>query len=443
MATGFKVGAGKIEIKLSAGLPMAGYAARSGMATGNHDPLFARMVIFDCNMKQHALVVLDLLKVDRHLVALIRKEINSVTGILPNSITVAATHTHSGPSGIWDGYDNYNPALVTSMVATIANLAREVWAKRVPAKIGIKTGEVHNLGRNRNDPVGSYDPEVGVIRIDSLDGRALALIVNYACHPTVLGESNLLFSRDFPGYALDMIEKESPGGAPVAVFINGAAGDISTRYTRKEQTCEEAKRFGELLAEKVLSISKELASSSDWEIDFYNMELLLPVRRISRGSATKMLADAYRKLSDFEYAQADQGRIREAKTTVQAAEIVLNRLANEIYQDLPKNLPAEIQMIYLTGISTRAVLIVLPGEISSGISQQIKEIIHQVGGLEKKHIMILGYGNGYIGYLLSPDSYQELKYDSIMSKFDSEATELVVKAIRTLGLKGCEKNAGK
>ena len=100
-------------------------------------------------------------------------------------------------------------------------------------------------------------------------------------------------------------------------------------------------------------------------------------------------------------------------------------------------------MIYLTGISTRAVLIVLPGEISSGISQQIKEIIHQVGGLEKKHIMILGYGNGYIGYLLSPDSYQELKYDSIMSKFDSEATELVVKAIRTLGLKGCEKNAGK
>lgn len=441
MATSLKVGAGKTEIVLSKGLPMAGYAARTGAAMGNHDPLYTRIVLFDSYPKQLALVVLDLLKVDQHLVRMIREAINSVTGISPESIMVAATHTHSGPSGIWENYKKYNPTLVASIINSITDLTRETWASRLPAKIGIGAGEIYDLGRNRNDPAGSYDPVVGVIRIDSHDGRTLALIVNYACHPTVLGENNLFFSRDFPGFALDIIEKESPD-MPVGVFINGAAGDISTRYTRKEPTFEEAKRFGELLARKVLSISRALISSSEWEINSYSMELLLPVRRISRESAAKMLEDACRKLSDLEYTQADQGRIREARTTVQAAEIVLNRLANNTNQDLPKNLPAEIQMIYLTGISTSAVLVVLPGEISSGISQQIKEIIHQVGGIDKKHTLIFGYGNGHIGYMLSPDSYQELTYDSIMSKFNSEATELVVKAVRTLGLKGCGKNAG-
>lgn len=445
MMASLKAGAGKTKITLAPGGPMAGYAARNGRSIGIHDPLYARMVLLDGKTTQYALVVLDLLKVDENLVALIRREINNITGIPRDSITVAATHTHSGPAEIGN-----NPEFATSIAHDIAGLARKVWADRVPATIGMETGELHDLGRNRNHPDGLYDPAVGVIRIDSFDGQVLAIIINYACHPTVLGEDNLLFSRDFPGFAVDLIEKESTDGTPVAIFTNGAAGDISTRYTRKESTFTEAKRFGELLARKVLEISHTLTTSFEWRIDTYRKEISLPIRQGSIPFAIKTLSDARRKLSDLESKPVSPGEIRTAQTTVQAAEMVLKKLVNES-QALneahtatrlrPGSLLAEIQVVFLTG-ETKAAIIVLPGEIPCGVGQWFKRIINEMGGVNTNQIVIFGYGNGHIGYLPSPESYQKLEYESLMSKVDPGATELIAETLRTLGEKGSMKNAG-
>lgn len=57
-------------------------------------------------------------------------------------------------------------------------------------------------------------------------------IVNYACHPTVLPSSNYLISADFlSGFYEKMNE-----AFDLVSFINGSSANISTRFTREEQS---------------------------------------------------------------------------------------------------------------------------------------------------------------------------------------------------------------
>ena len=73
------------------------------------------------------------------------------------------------------------------------------------------------------NPEGFSDTTVGVLRIDNLDGKPIACVVNYACHPTVLGPGNKLISPDYPGSTRAVVERNT--GA-TCVFLQGAAGDM-------------------------------------------------------------------------------------------------------------------------------------------------------------------------------------------------------------------------
>jgi hypothetical protein len=63
-------------------------------------------------------------------------------------------------------------------------------------------------------------------RVAAKDGRVLATVVNYACHPTTLAWQNTLISPDYVGAMREIVESSS--GAP-CVFIQGASGDVGPR----------------------------------------------------------------------------------------------------------------------------------------------------------------------------------------------------------------------
>jgi hypothetical protein len=93
-----------------------------------------------------------------------------------------------------------------------------------PARIAIGAGEARGISRFRSNwpPNGPVDPEVGVIRVDSVaSGKPIAVLMNFAAHPTVLGAENMTFSADFVGYARNALEKMI-GGDAMAIFANGA-----------------------------------------------------------------------------------------------------------------------------------------------------------------------------------------------------------------------------
>ena len=48
--------------------------------------------------------------------------------------------------------------------------------------------------------VGPIDPQIGLLRLDHEDGRPLAVVYNFACHPVSLHSYRNLLSPDFVGY---------------------------------------------------------------------------------------------------------------------------------------------------------------------------------------------------------------------------------------------------
>src|SRR5439155_7400089 len=65
----------------------------------------------------------------------------------------------------------------------------------------------------------------GVIRIDSAEGRPIAILVNFAAHPTILAWENRLISPDYPGTVRRTAENLAGG---IGFFLQGAAGNQDT-----------------------------------------------------------------------------------------------------------------------------------------------------------------------------------------------------------------------
>src|SRR5690606_6706931 len=60
------------------------------------------------------------------------------------------------------------------------------------------------------------------------DGRVLATVVSYACHPVVLGGDNTLLTADYPGVVRRVLAEKT--GAPV-LFLTGCAGDANNGHS--------------------------------------------------------------------------------------------------------------------------------------------------------------------------------------------------------------------
>jgi hypothetical protein len=78
-------------------------------------------------------------------------------------------------------------------------------------------------------PTNPVDPTVLVIRIDARNGKPLAILVNYACHPVVLGSDNLEYSADYVATMANTVEKAFDS-SPLCFFLQGADGDINPYY---------------------------------------------------------------------------------------------------------------------------------------------------------------------------------------------------------------------
>src|ERR1051326_5801099 len=88
-----------------------------------------------------------------------------------------------------------------------AEAAAEALANLQPVQLRTGRGECHiNSNRRAITPAGDRflgvnpdapcDREGFVVRLDSLEGQPLATLVNYACHPTIMGPANRLITPD-------------------------------------------------------------------------------------------------------------------------------------------------------------------------------------------------------------------------------------------------------
>ncbi len=96
-------------------------------------------------------------------------------------------------------------------------------------------------------------------RIDDSRGKTLAVVVNYACHPTTLAWDNTLISPDYIGAMREVVETAVGG---LCVFLQGASGDLGPREGYLGDTGV-ADRNGRQLGYAVLSALESLSTAGD------------------------------------------------------------------------------------------------------------------------------------------------------------------------------------
>jgi hypothetical protein len=78
------------------------------------------------------------------------------------------------------------------------------------------------------------------------------VLVNYACHPSVLGPDNLQYSADYPGAMKRYVESQVPGAT--ALFVQGGAGDINPYRDKEPGGFQAMEEMGQALGKSVVSI---------------------------------------------------------------------------------------------------------------------------------------------------------------------------------------------
>jgi hypothetical protein len=210
-------GAARASLRPKVGAALVGYFNRVGGAAGEHDPLMARALVLANAMTSIAICAVDVCVISAQTTAAIRLAVQRRCPHLGH-VLVLATHTHSAPA-LHVPHDWHEDP-----VARIAGTIAAADAVRAPARLGAGSGLLLGCSINRRYLDRPVDPCVGVVRIDSADGRPVAILGNFACHNVVLGPDNLLTSADWTGAACAALEARLGG---MALMSLGGAGDVN------------------------------------------------------------------------------------------------------------------------------------------------------------------------------------------------------------------------
>ncbi|MGV3484742.1 MAG: hypothetical protein ACO1RT_10020 [Planctomycetaceae bacterium] len=281
-----------------------------------HDELHARCLVLDDGKTRLALVVCDLLGIDRVVSEEARKIIAEREGIPPECVLISATHTHSASSALGesrlklgqpaDDYQRFVARRIADGVTrAIHNLRpaeiafgtveapEHVFNRRWHMRPG--TAPVNPFGQvdmvkmnppsgnaNLIEPAGPTDPTVSFLAVREVGGAPISLYAAYSLH-YVGGTGPAHVSADyfavFAEYLKQLVTNDpnlgggsagdrSPDSpAFVAMLANGTSGDINNVNFREPRPAKPAYRqmqfVGEDVAQKVYASLPALTYRDD------------------------------------------------------------------------------------------------------------------------------------------------------------------------------------
>ena len=472
-----KVGVSSGIITPPVGIPMAGFGARTEVSQGIHDDLYAKILLLEKGDIRIALITLDLIGLGRAEVNKLRKIVGKELGISSKEIMISCSHTHSGPSFKPNPLSSVSikqqEKIITKWLKdfhlVIKEISEEVSNNLVRAKIKFGKGYVTGLsynrrlivpegacmlimdtGRMRNAvreqykewgmpskliekkaipgiPTGPIDPELMILRFETMRGKPIAILINFSCHPVTLGPSNLLISADYPGYLRTFIEEAEN---TTMLFTQGASGNIRPFYS--ERSFKEAERIGITLASIALKTMKNMITlPSDIEIKTINTVFDIPLRETPPlHKVEKLMNEIEKKIKE----KLDEKNFKEVRKLREKL-IFLSKVSRKTitlppqwlgvyHKDIKKVAQlsldqekiCEIQVFALGNI----ILTAIPGEIFVELGLEIKR------KSRPKQTMLVTLANGSIGYIPTKRAYQEGGYETT-SLLKPGVGEIIVK----------------
>ena len=265
-------------------------------------------------------------------------------------------------------------------------------------------------------PDGETDPAVGVLRVDNLEGHAIATLCSLGCHTVVVGPRDQAASADFPGPARTVIESTSGG---LALFLQACGGDVMpTGGMGYETDCSDANEWvGTMLGGEAVKVAAGLrthvqrgertalgsvSSISLWPwvpVEDEGVEARLAVRseRIwldfvdlpTLEDAQAILAEK-RDLLAAALPSGDERQIAPATRFVSWAEALVDAVETD-----RRTIDFEVQALSIDDLA----LVALSAEVFSGTGIEIK------ARSPIPYTNVLGYSNGCVMYLPRAQDY--------------------------------------
>ncbi len=252
-----------------------------------NDPLFVKALVLQDDRTAVAIVTVDAVAIGaigpiRHgYLAEVRSAVHRELGIPPTNVIVNASHCHG--------------SVCADIAPRTVQAVKEAWRTRGPVRTGAGTGYEDRIMENRRlrlkngaeadsrhayalppddqvESTGPVDPEIGILRLDREDGRPLAVVYNFACHP-IQGVPNGRNTADIAGFASRVIEENS--GA-VALFLQGCGGDVNPVGYKDVDSPRDAGPLGVRLGLSTLRAATRIRTKAGATLNVLSETIALP-----------------------------------------------------------------------------------------------------------------------------------------------------------------------
>ena len=264
-----------------------------------NDPLYVKALVLKSEATTAVLITVDAVAIGEigHIkndyLPNVRARLEKELGISPTNVLANASHCHG---------------VVCADVEERTIQAVKAAAKElVPVKVGAGEGREDRIMENRRlklksgreadvrhayslppddevAEVGPVDPQIGILRLDRLDGRTLAVVYNFACHP-IMGVPGGANTADVTGFASQVIEDNTSDGT-IALFLQGCGGDINPVMYKDVEHPRSGEPLGNLLALSTLKALRKIECREDGRLTVLNETIALP-----RGDRTQRIFD--------------------------------------------------------------------------------------------------------------------------------------------------------
>ena len=399
-----KAGFARRNITPNRSMKMAGFDRRKDPSTGTLDPLDVCVLAFaDQNDESFVMCVFDLLGTDRQLCAHVREAVSAQLSIPIERIWVSATHTHSAPTGHFSGNQSYDETYVAYLTAQAVSAAAEALESLQPATAA--TALTHATGvaslRNKGREGSEFPMPLPLIFLKNQEKPTV--LARLSCHPTVLDERNLLYSRDLPGQMRDGL-----ASGQNCLVLNGPCADLSTRFTRQASHPEELSRLGKLLTDAVQETQPQPIPSFGAKIRTAEKVVYLSRSASLSGEVKDNILSALRKKAAE---CTDSQALREYDSRI----AVLERSAVGAEKS---------REIHIGAVNFgNYILLGVPFEVDYADGQNLEQTLSQIAG---QPVYLVCYTFGYDGYLPSGAPLSaESSYEDIASRYLPESREQV------------------
>ena len=380
---------------------LGGYGERmSRPAEGVHDRVFAKALVVSDGSKRFAIVTADILAFPPPFKPALVERLSGA-GWMSDQIMLLPSHSHAAidmsalnPRNVFGvkQIGVYQPELLELVIARVEGVVLEASRELVPVVIGTSSRQLEGWNRNRRRDDGSVDPELIVTRIDTRDGRPLAVLFNFTAHPTIMQAEHMQFSGGWPGHAQRTLEA-LVGGGVTAMYFNGAQGDQSPigRPDSGPSRWEAAERYGREFGIQVWRTWEATETAHDAPLDYHAQSIELP--------RPAWHAD-FKKTGGEEY---------------KLTEVLLSKMLPLICPPKTTSISLQLGELLVVGI---------PGEATAELGLKIKAEAIKASG--SRHVAIGGPADEWISYILSEDEYREGGYEASVSFYGPTLGKIVV-----------------